>query len=363
METKNPDEKVQEDLEFLQLEQSHLVSPHSPGGGGLYLGWKKEVNLTILSSTHNYIDAHISYKGVAIHATFTYGEPDYTKRQAIWNELSLLHPDPESPWFLTGDFNEIIDNSEKNGGPERAEGTFCAFRTFLSENRLFDLKHSGSFLSWRGKRHSHLVQCRLDRSMSNINWTELFPSCRSLYLKYEGSDYRPLLSFLDTKRRRGHKIFRYDRQLKENTEFKALVKDIWDSYLYLTVEEKLSLCRKAICRWSKKHHENSKKEIENIRDQLDTAMSNQISDDGLIYELNSKLLLAYKEEEAFWKQRSRQLWLTLGDANTGYFHAVTKGRKAKNRLTVLEDDNDLPFYEEEQISKLICKFYENLFPI
>ena len=55
------------------------------------------------------------------------------------------------------------------------------------------------------------------------------------------------------------------------------------------------------------------------------------------------------------------MWLALGDANTGYFHAVTKGRRARNRLSVIEDEDGLPVFEEEKISGVICKFYDNLF--
>lgn len=139
-----------------------------------------------------------------------YGEPDHSKRVEVWNAISSLRPAAGRPWFLTGDFNEITDNSEKKGGPERAEGTFCAFRTFLSKNDLFDIKHYGNFLSWRGKRSSHTVQCRLDRAISNSEWMNVFPSCRSQYLKYEASDHRPLLTFLDTRRKKGLKIFRFD---------------------------------------------------------------------------------------------------------------------------------------------------------
>ena len=90
-------------------------------------------------------------------------------------------------------------------------------------------------------------------------------------------------------------------------------------------------------------------------------MSDPLSDEGLIHEINVKLLKHYKEEEEFWKQRSRNLWLTLGDSNTGYFHAITKIRKAKNRMSVLEDEDGIPQYEEEQISTVICKFYSDLF--
>jgi len=42
-----------------------------------------------------------------------------------------------------------------------------------------------------------------------------------------------------------------------------------------------------------------------------------------IARINNELSSAYKEEEEFWKQHNRQLWLTLGDRNTGYFHAIT----------------------------------------
>lgn len=283
------------------------------------------------------------------------------KRQGIWNEISALQTVPGEPWFLTGDFNEIVENSEKCGGPARAEGTFCAFRTFLSHNGLFDLKHSGSSLSWRGQRHSHLVQCRLDRSISNSEWTDLYPSCRSQYLKYGGSDHRPLLSFLDTTRKKGQKLFRYDRRLRDNEEVTRLVEEVWNNSSGLSVEERLSCCRKAICKWSKEFQQNSRKSLEELKSRLDKALSNPIPDETLIHELNQLLLKSYKEEEEFWKQRSRQLWLALGDSNTGYFHAVTKNRQARNRFSVIENAQGVPFYEEEQIAKVIADFYSQLF--
>ena len=182
METKNPNDTVIKDLEWLNMEKYCIVSPHSSGGGGLFLAWKNE--------------------GLTFHTTFVYGEPDHTKHQAVWSAISELNTKSGEPWFFTGDLNEIIDNGEKEGGPCRPEGTFCSFRTFLSENDPFDLKHSGNFLSWRGQSHAHLVHCRLDRAVSNTEWSDLFPSCRCQYLPFEGSDHHPLLSFLDPARKK-----------------------------------------------------------------------------------------------------------------------------------------------------------------
>ena len=254
-----------------------------------------------------------------------------------------------------------MDNTEKCGGPVRAEGIFVNFRSFLSSNGLFDLKYSGPFLSWRGQRHSHLVRCRLDRAISNSAWAELFPACRSQYLKFERSDHRPLLSFLNTAAKRGNKLFRFDRRLKKNLEIKQLIHEVWNAQDNLAVEFRLAKCRKAICNWSKTHHENCSKALETLKQRLEEAMTDQSADEELIREINKKLLLLYKAEEEFWKQRSRILWLTLGDSNTGYFRATTKGRKAKNRMSVIENDEGVPFFEEEHISEVICKYYSSLF--
>ncbi|XP_022557398.2 uncharacterized protein LOC111205592 [Brassica napus] len=89
--------------------------------------------------------------------------------------------------------------------------------------------------------------------------------------------------------------------------------------------------------------------------------TSQNQNESKIQELNLNLLKAYKAEEAFWKQKSRQLWLSLGDSNTGYFHAVTKMRRAKKKLAIIEDANGVPWHEEEQIAKVVSQYYDELF--
>lgn len=54
--------------------------------------------------------------------------------------------------------------------------------------------------------------------------------------------------------------------------------------------------------------------------------------------LKKEISAAYKEEEIFWKQRSRDQWLRTGDRNTRYFHNCVKGRKVKNRILMLKDE-------------------------
>ena len=46
------------------------------------------------------------------------------ERNLSWNRLLVKNEDREEPWFLTGDFNDLISGEEKDGGPDRPEGVF-----------------------------------------------------------------------------------------------------------------------------------------------------------------------------------------------------------------------------------------------
>lgn len=226
---------------------------------------------------------------------------------------------------------------------------------------LFDLRHSRNFLSWRGKRHDHMVHCRLDRAMSNGAWAEMYSFSHSEYLRFEGSDHRPLLTLLDLKKKKKKGIFRYDRRLKGNEEVNTLIQEAWSFDEFESVEKKIIRCRQDIIAWTRSNQQNSQKLIDECRQKLEEAMSSSDPDPNLISTINLNLLLASKAEEDFWKQRSRQLWLALGDKNSGYFHAATRGRTTVNKFSVIEDKDGVPYFEEEEILSVITNYFQELF--
>ncbi|CAA7054621.1 unnamed protein product [Microthlaspi erraticum] len=197
--------------------------------------------------------------------------------------------------------------------------------------------------------------------MANSAWAEEYPTGRSEYIRFEGSDHRLIITIFDPTRKRKKGLFRYDRRLKDNEEVQKLIFEAWNTNEMDTVEEKISHCRKEIIRWNKEKHRNSKEKIEVFQERLETAMTDELNNGALIEELNRGLRGAYQEEEAFWKQRSRQLWLALGEKNTSYFHAVTNGRKASNKFSVIEDEDNNVEFEESKITKVITDYYQKLF--
>jgi len=97
METKNSNDFVLKALKCLNYTESLLVAPHSPGGGGLALPWNTNIAIKVLSESQNFIDTTIEAEGRTFFATFIYGEPDKTKRKAIWDKLTERGKDRIDP--------------------------------------------------------------------------------------------------------------------------------------------------------------------------------------------------------------------------------------------------------------------------
>ena len=112
-ETKNPDDFVIRKLSSLGYSNHHLVSTSDQRGGGLALFWKQEVMLEVLTSCKNYVDSRVQYEGKSFYATFVYGDTDNIKRRNMWKELVQINALRGGAWFLSGDFNDILNNQEK----------------------------------------------------------------------------------------------------------------------------------------------------------------------------------------------------------------------------------------------------------
>ena len=197
--------------------------------------------------------------------------------------------------------------------------------------------------------------------MANSDWIIAYPSGHSEYLRFEGSDHRPIVTSFDPVKKKRRGLFRYDRSLKTNEEVTALISEVWNSENTAMIDRRIHLCREAIITWCKTQHSNSQQEILSLRIQLDDQMSNNDATQLTIDCLNQKLFAAYKKEEEFWKQCSRQLWLALGDKNKSYFHAATKGRRAINNIAMIKNTDGVPVFEEVDIAKTIASYYKQIF--
>ncbi|KAG7535395.1 Endonuclease/exonuclease/phosphatase superfamily [Arabidopsis thaliana x Arabidopsis arenosa] len=341
--------------------------PIEPDGcsGGLALFYSNDYPVTIISSNDRLIDVETIIDGNKVFLSFVYGDPVVMCREIVWERLTRIGVVREGPWFLIGDFNELTGHHEKQGGKKRSENSFLPFRTMIHNCGLIDFPFKGNSFSWVGRRRNGLIKCRLDRALGNEDWHTIFSHTNVEYLRLWGSDHRPILANILSKKKKLSRRFQFDKRWLGKEGLEEAIQSGWGvpSPDESDLVKKIQSCRRAISIWRKSDaaNSNSAQLIEQLTKELDEAQVDENREPEDILQLKYKLCDTFREEEIFWKQKSRANWLDEGDENTKYFHASTKQRRAINRIIGLQDHNGTWIESEEGIEQIAVEYFNTLF--
>ncbi|CAA7016072.1 unnamed protein product [Microthlaspi erraticum] len=128
-----------------------------------------------------------------------------------------------------------------------------------------------------------------------------------------------------------------------------------------SVSERLRACRKSLSRWKKENDLNSRDKISQIEVALEKEQSVHYPNGYVVMGLKRDLVKAYREEEVFWRQKSRESWLRDGDRNTKFFHASVKANRRKKRIEKLLDVNGNFQRSEATKGEVASAYFQNLF--
>lgn len=91
-------------------------------------------------------------------------------------------------------------------------------------------------------------------------------------------------------------------------------------------------CRKALSKWKKSFVSNSSTRIKQLRDFIEVEGMKLHPDLSLLKKFKWELEDAYREEEIYWKERSKETWLKHGDQNTKFFRGNVKKEGCKTKF-------------------------------
>ncbi|KAK3193103.1 hypothetical protein Dsin_024413 [Dipteronia sinensis] len=158
-----------------------LVADCNGRSGGICLLWTDSVDLSSL--------LFVPRRFIGF-----YGYPEACQRHHSWTLLRRLHSMAVLPWIFWGDFNEIINNAENEGGIQKPSSQLNTFHYALDLCGLQDLGFEGPPFMWCSKRVcSDMFQERLDRFVSNFQWMNLFGNSKVSHLEFSKSDHIPIL--------------------------------------------------------------------------------------------------------------------------------------------------------------------------
>ncbi|KAF7825904.1 reverse transcriptase [Senna tora] len=332
-ETKARNKKVEILRRKLKFDSMFVVDTVGRSGG-LALFWKKNSVVQILDSCSNFIHTAIQTVGQdpPFLLTFIYGHPDFSDRRHLWPIVGNLNLDVNTPWGFIGDFNELLDQSEKDG--VRDEG--C-------------------------------VHERIDRCLINRAWKFRFPLARLETVPVTESDHTPLILKFSRGPLRSQKVFKFEQFWLDHDQCLPLIEQAWNDGVSSegldAICLKISVVSSKLQEWEKSTFKRADKKIMKLQSELGDKY-NEASVEGRMEEINGlkrKIALLRKQEEQFWEARAQVKWLRSGDKNTRFFHAMTLQRRSTNRISRIQLDNGEWEIDESQFPEVFSGLYSDLF--
>jgi hypothetical protein len=182
-------------------------------GGGLALFVSDSVSLNLFSFGPHHIDTTVTDQdGIKARYTFVYGEPKPTCRPDFLKLLKRIRDRSQEPWFIVGDFNESMFQSEHWSATRRSEARMRDFRDTLEFCNLHDLGYVGCPWTFDNNQSGRKnVRVRLDRAVACPSWSQLYPQATVQHLVSSRSDHCPIvISLVSDLNRTSSQLPRYE---------------------------------------------------------------------------------------------------------------------------------------------------------
>nr|GEW47497.1 hypothetical protein [Tanacetum cinerariifolium] len=173
-------------------------------------------------------------------------------RKSLWKELSLHSlMVKDAPWVLLGDFNVILEPSERSFGYYGISAGMEEFRSCIAKIEVSDQVMSGLQFTWNKSPNSpNGLLKKLDRLMCNMGFLDKFPNVNAVFFPFECSDHSPFVLNMPSIAGPKPKPFKFANFLASKAEFPPIVKSVWEKdvpgFAMFSLVSKLKLLKKPL---------------------------------------------------------------------------------------------------------------------
>lgn len=138
--------------------------------------------------------------------------------------------DINKPWLVLGNFNDVLNQSEKFGGRKISNSRTRLYVDAMNNCKLMDIGFVGPKFTWTNKRNHNTIYEKHDRGWANVEWLNAFCEYSLWHLPRITSDHYPILiKLVNPKRVEGLKTFCFEPMWILDDRYKNVVRDAWSS--------------------------------------------------------------------------------------------------------------------------------------
>ncbi|XP_020272640.1 uncharacterized protein LOC109847811 [Asparagus officinalis] len=292
-------------------------------------------------------------------------------RKQLWAELTDIQIlIGNTPWLLSGDFNSVTSDEEKLGGVTLTDADTQDFTNFIKDCDLSQLKTIGCYYTWNNKQDPvSRVWSRLDRTLANDSWINLYNSSQAEYLLPSFSDHSPALITIKEDKIQGKKPFKFFKMWINHDKFLPTVSGIWKTkirgFKMFAVYSKLKHLKGELKELNKKNFNNISEQVVRAWHKLEEAQRSLQA-----APLNPEFIKHEKEcisvfnkllncELSFYQQKARIAWNVHGDKCTNFFHSIIKSNRHHNKVMALYNNMGQRITDGEDIINELLSFFKN----
>ncbi|GAV92784.1 hypothetical protein CFOL_v3_36162, partial [Cephalotus follicularis] len=221
--------------------------------------------------------------------------------------------------------------------------------------------------TWCNRRSgAGAISKKLDRALGNWLW---FKSMGDTYAHFHPpgiSEHSPVTIQMRTRQQYCGRPFKFLNFWAKSEQFLHVVSQEWAKVYtgspLVVIHQKLK-CLKGRLREFCKRPDTKVVELRAGLHQLQRDIHEGLGTTSSVEQerqLRVDVMNAARDEEAFFKQKSRIQWLKEGDSNTAFFHKVVKVRQSRNHIVRIKDDNDTWILAEAEIAQTGVNHFSNI---
>jgi hypothetical protein len=343
-----------------------LIVEATGRAGGICMAWSNALKVEVLEFNSHIIAITIHDNQCSWSLIGFYSPPYKTKRRKAWENLYALLESLDGPRICFGDFNEMVDSIEKEGGRIGCSSAPNYLKNMLFDLGAIDLGFSSNKFTWTNKRWGpNCIRERLDRGIANISWRLAFPEATILHLGVIKFNHAPILLDTNPSNPFTSRPFRFEAAWARDSGCYRVIEEAWkenvrgpDCYVLCKKQQRLA---NDLRKWNKKVFGQCKWRIIDLTKQIEEIQMLKPSEKNALAEvrLQNELSEWLHRSKIMWRQKSREVWLKDGDRNSRFFHLSTLIMRRRNSTDAIKADSRDWITSKKEISKHpVCKLRE-----